>query len=296
MSARGGRGRSRRGGHEEEEHENSERWLISYSDLITVLLALFIVMYAISQVDQQKFLALSSSLAAGFNDQSSQTSILNGSQGTQAGLTDQTATNISQSTASLVTGDLGLGSEAANPTPAPSTDPNVTAAQNELKHLKDIEAQMEAALAAKGLTDQVTFRITSRGLVAGLVANDVFFAAESADLTPAANTVLDVLAPTLIRLPNSLSIEGNANVLPTSGQYASNWELSADRATKVLRHLVEADGVPGSRCESVGFGDTRPLVPGTSPEALAANRRVDLVILSTAPETVRALLPALAGS
>lgn len=295
MSARGGRGRSRGGGHEEEA-ENSERWLISYSDLITVLLALFIVMYAISQVDQQKFVALKSSLAAGFNDQSSQTSVLDGSQGTQAGLTDQTSTNVSQSTASMVSGDLGLGSQASNPTPAPSTDPNVTAAKNELSHLKEIEKQLEVALAAKGIGSQVTFRITSRGLIAGMVANDVFFAAESADMTPAANTVVDTLAPTLATLPNSLSIEGNANVLPTSGRYSSNWELSADRATKVLRRLVEVDGVPGSRCESVGFGDTRPLVPGTSPDALAANRRVDLVIQSTAPEAVRALLPALAGS
>ncbi|MCG2798898.1 MAG: flagellar motor protein MotB [Cellulomonas sp.] len=297
MSGHGGRGRSRRGGHEEEEHENSERWLISYSDLITVLLALFIVMYAISQVDQQKFIALSSSLSAGFNEGSTQMSVLDGTTGTQDGITPQTDTSISEDTSRLVTGDLGLGEQAANPTPVANaaSDPTVAAAEAELAHLEDVKAAMAAALAAQGLSDQVTFRITSRGLVAGLVANDVFFAPESATLTDAAGRVLDSLAPTLNGLGEDLSIEGHANTLPTSGQYDSNWELSADRATKVLRHLVEVNGVLGTRIEAVGFGDTRPLVSGTDDAAMAANRRVDLVVLSAAPDNVRALLPTLAG-
>ena len=82
-------------------------------------------------------------------------------------------------------------------------------------------------------------------------------------------------------------------MLPISGRYATNWELSADRATQVLRHLVERDGMPGGRIMAVGFGDQRPLVGGKSGAAMETNRRVDLVILSDAPETVRALLPAL---
>lgn len=296
MSGHGGRGRSRRG-HEEEEHENSERWLISYSDLITVLLALFIVMYAISQVDQQKFIALSSSLSAGFNQGATRTSVLDGSSGTQAGLINQANTSVAQSTANLVTGDLGLGQQAANPTPVPNaaSDPTVAAAQTELSHLKDLQAAMVAALAQKGLSDDVTFRITSRGLVAGMVANDVFFAPESATLTDTAKQVLDALSPALNSIGEELSVEGHANTLPTSGQYASNWELSSDRATKVLRHLVENDGVIATRIEAVGFGDARPLVQGTDDAAMSANRRVDLVILSAAPDNVRALLPTLAG-
>ena len=64
----------------------------------------------------------------------------------------------------------------------------------------------------------------------------------------------------------------------------------------MLRHLVEADGMPGTRIMAVGYGDTRPLVPGDSPDALATNRRVDIVILSSAPENVRALLPALTAN
>jgi len=112
-------------------------------------------------------------------------------------------------------------------------------------------------------------------------------------MTPTALRVLDVAAPLVVGLNEHISIEGHANIIPTSGRYATNWELSSDRATQVLRHLVEADGMPGPRIMAVGYGDTRPLVAGDSPDALAANRRVDIVILSSAPESVRALLPAL---
>jgi chemotaxis protein MotB len=166
----------------------------------------------------------------------------------------------------------------------------------ELDHLDQIKEAMAQALAQQGLSDQVTFRMSERGLIVGLVANDVFFAAESADLTPAADRVLDTLTPTLLAAVEDISIEGHANTLPTTGRYTTNWELSADRATKVLRHLVETGGLPGIRVSALGFGDTRPLHPGQDEGSLAANRRVDVVILSGAPESVRALLPVLAGN
>lgn len=139
---------------------------------------------------------------------------------------------------------------------------------------------------------QVRYTIDERGLVIGLVANDVFFDAGSAVLQPAADAVLDAASPVLVAISDRITVEGHANVLPTSGRYATNWELSSDRATQVLRHLVEVDGLPGARISATGFGDTRPLDPGSSPEALATNRRVDLVVHSPQPETVRGLIPA----
>jgi chemotaxis protein MotB len=279
--------------HEEEEHENSERWLVSYSDMITVLMALFIVLFAISQVDQDKYIALRDSLSAGFNPGSNQISVLEGSEGVQSGLVANTQQQTQESTASLVTADQGLGQQGSNPASAVD-DPNVAAAAAELNHLEEIKDSISEALAERGLSDQVTYRITERGLIIGLVANDVFFAAESADLTPTAREVLDTLAGPLGQITENLSVEGNANILATS-RYATNWELSADRASKVVRYFIEVHGYDGARLEAVGFGDTRPLVEGSSPEALAANRRVDIVIESNVPEDVRALLPALAG-
>jgi chemotaxis protein MotB len=158
-----------------------------------------------------------------------------------------------------------------------------------------VQARIEARLAAVGMGQQVRYTIDERGLVIGLVANDVFFDHGSAVLQPAATTVLDAAAPVLVAIPDRISVEGHANVIPASGRYATNWELSSDRATQVLRHLVEVDGLPGTRISAVGFGDTRPLDPGSSPEALATNRRVDLVVHSSMPEAVRGLLPGVAA-
>ncbi len=296
MSSGHGRGRRPRGGGHDEEHVNHERWLISYSDMITVLMALFIVLFAISQVDQVKYDALRRSLASGFGDGTVSQSVLDGSEGTLDGSSFTQEEAPVPGSAGLVNADAGLGLQAANPTPgqtASDVDPALLkAAEAEAQHLEEVRDQIAAGLAAAGLSDAVRFRINERGLVLGLVADDVFFAPASAELTETARRVLDVAAPTLISLSENISVEGHANVIPVSGRYATNWELSADRATQVLRHLVEQCGFPGGRAMSVGFGDTRPLVDGTDEAALAANRRVDLVILSSAPEAVRDLLPA----
>ncbi len=289
------RGRSRLRGGDDDDHVNHERWLISYSDMITVLMALFIVLYAISQVDQVKFNALRQSLAAGFGDGTVSQSVLDGTDGALDGIS-ATTERPDEGTAGIVSADDGLGMQASQPTTAidPSAvDPAVlAAAEAELAHLDDVRAQIMAVLTANGLGDAVRFRIDERGLVMGLVADDVFFAPASAELTATARQVLDLASPTILALGEQISIEGHANVIPVSGRYPTNWELSSDRATQVLRHLVEVDGLPGARAMAVGFGDTRPLVEGSAADALTANRRVDLVILSDAPESVRALLPA----
>jgi chemotaxis protein MotB len=301
-AAKGHGGRRPKGGHEEE-HENSERWLISYSDMITVLMALFIVLFAISQVDQTKYEALKTSLSDGFNDSTTtSSSILDGTSGTMDGSSIVPESSIAAGTAGLVDADAGLGSQGSNPqaatAPTPPTDVStvdptlMAAAMVEASHLQELQAALEAQLVANGLGNAVKFRINERGLVMGLVADDVFFAPASAELTETAGRVLDVAAPSIVGLIEQISIEGHANTVPVSGRYPTNWELSADRATQVLRHLVEFDAMPATRIMSVGFGDSRPLVAGDSPEALVANRRVDLVILSSAPEQVRLLLPA----
>ena len=307
-SAAGARARGRarrrpRGGHDEE-HENGERWLLSYVDMVTVLMCLFIVLFAISQVDQTKFIQLRESLAAGFHDNASM-SVLDGSSGTLNGQSIVPETAVAAGTAGMVSADAGLGNQGTQPvpvpTPAPSpspSDPNavdpklLAAAKAEAAHLEGLRDQLVALLTANGLQGAVRFSITERGLVMGLVADDVFFGPASAKLTATAEQVLDVAGPTLDSIGEQISIEGHANTIPVSGRYATNWELSADRATQVLRRLVEVDGLPPTRIMSVGFGDSRPLAEGDSADAMVANRRVDLVVLSGAPEQVRGLLAA----
>jgi len=94
--------------------------------------------------------------------------------------------------------------------------------------------------------------------------------------------VLDAIAPVLRGLPNDISVEGHTDNVPiTGGPFASNWELSAIRATTVLRYLVSNDGLPEDRMSATGYADTRPLVPNDTPEHRQQNRRVDIVVLST---------------
>ena len=141
------------------------------------------------------------------------------------------------------------------------------------------------------------FRITERGLVAAVVADDVFFASASATIEPRGLEVLDVMAPVLDQLPEDVAVEGHANHLRiTGGQYPSNWELSGARATAVVRHLIDADGLEPTRLSATGFGDTRPLFPVGDPQAVTGNRRVDLVVLDQQPATVRALIPQIAAA
>ncbi|NTW40871.1 MAG: OmpA family protein, partial [Cellulomonadaceae bacterium] len=121
-----------------------------------------------------------------------------------------------------------------------------------------------------------------------------FFSPASADLTETALRVLDGMAPVLNGLSEQISVEGNTNSLPVTGQYATNWELSADRATKVLRRLVEVGGMPPNRIAAVGYADSRPL-DDASQDPMSANRRVDIVVVSPVPESVRAYLPTVAA-
>jgi chemotaxis protein MotB len=279
--------------HEEEEHENHERWAVSYADMMTVLVGLFIVLFAISQVDQVKFEQLRRSLAISFGNDAP--SMLPGGSGP---LDAAEAIEIMPNLA----GEAALENQllsSARPTDTEGTDGGdatvVAAAQVELDRLESIAQQIATSLREDGVEDRVRFRITERGLVIGMVADDVFFAPDTAALTPTAQRVVDAVGPVLVGLTEQVSVEGHANVLPTT-RYPTNWELSSDRATQVLRRLVEADGMPPTRISAVGFGDTRPLDESGTAEALVANRRVDLVVLSPAPDEVRRLLPGLAAA
>lgn len=283
----GGHGRSKRKVHEEE-HENHERWAVSYADMMTVLVGLFIVLYAMSQVDQAKFEELRASLAAGFGH--SEPSIIGGSTGAMAG-----AESV-EITPDLKAETVVDGIRVDSPDPeVTEAEKNLALAVAEFQHLEGVAQQINTALAGKNLASQVRFRITERGLVIGMVANDVFFAPDTATLTTTAKAVLDTTGPVLATLPEEISVEGHANVLPTS-RYPTNWELSSDRATQVLRRLVENGHVAPARISAVGFGEARPLADTGGADALDANRRVDLVVLSSVSDDVRALLPSIAAN
>ena len=285
-----GHGRRRPKKHEEEEHENHERWLVSYADMVTLLMVLFIVLFAISQVDKAKFEELASGLASSFGGPISvvqgtakEPSVLDGgqlpvdiksaigpTQDVEQAAVDRAAAQAAAERARRVAG------EAAG-------------AYDDLAETRD---KIDAALTAAGYSGAARYEIDERGLVVHIVADAVLFDAEEAVLRPEGRAILDAVAPTLIPLPNVLRVEGHANHLPVTagGPWPSNWELSAYRASTVLRYLA-SDGVPEPRMYAAGYGSTQPLVPETDPSSITVNRRVDIVVLSTASAEANALLP-----
>ena len=283
-------GRKRAKKHEEEEHENHERWMVSYADMMTLLLVLFIVLYAMSQVDKAKFAALASGLNESFGGPISVTpaaspegSVLDG----LPGAIDIASVIPPDPTVSDAEVDTAAAQAAAER--AERVAAEARSAYDELAAARE---KLAAALAAAGYPDAARFEIDERGLVVHIVADAVLFDAEEAALRPEGRAILDAVAPTLTELQNVLRVEGHANHLPVTrgGPWPSNWELSATRATTVLRHLA-GGGIPEPRMSATGYAETRPLVPVTDPTAINVNRRVDVVVLSTASAEANALLP-----
>jgi chemotaxis protein MotB len=283
-------GRKRAKKHEEEEHENHERWMVSYADMMTLLLVLFIVLYAMSQVDKAKFAALASGLNESFGGPISVTpaaspegSVLDG----LPGAIDIASVIPPDPTVSDAEVDTAAAQAAAERAERVAAE-----AQSAYEELAAAREKLAAALAAAGYPDAARFEIDERGLVVHIVADAVLFDAEETVLRPEGRAILDAVAPTLAELQNVLRVEGHANHLPVTrgGPWPSNWELSATRATTVLRHLA-GEGVPEPRMSATGYAETRPLVPVTDPTAINVNRRVDVVVLSTASAEANALLP-----
>jgi chemotaxis protein MotB len=278
---------------EEEEHENHERWLVSYADMMTLLMALFVVMYALSQVDIAKFTAFSQGLQQGFG---APVTIINDGAAIKTDSPDPLQPVQVQAQAAI-DGTAQTDAEKAAAAEVAAQKAQRTAAEAKAAYdsLAAARDALAAALAAAGYPDAATFKIDERGLVVHVVADQVLFDAEKADLRPAGKKVLDALGPTLESLTEQLRVEGHANSLPVTrgGPWRSNWDLSAVRATTVLLHLAASDGVPEGRMSATGYSDTRPLVPDSDPNALSVNRRVDIVVLSTASPEANALLPSI---
>ncbi|GAA3172470.1 flagellar motor protein MotB [Blastococcus jejuensis] len=285
-------GRKRAKKHEEEEHENHERWLVSYADMVTLLMCLFIVLFAISQVDKAKFAQLSAGLSASFGAPIT----------ALPGLTPEGSVLDALPAAVDIAAGIAPGQDAAQEevdaaaaqAAAERARRVAGEAQAAYDDLAEARRKIQAALDAAGYSGAARFEIDERGLVVHIVADQVLFDAERADLRPEGGIILDSIAPTLSGLPNQLAIEGHANHLAVTpgGPWPSNWELSAFRATTVVRHLAGA-GVPQARMSANGYSSTRPLVPENDPNAITVNRRVDIVVLSTASAEANALLPGL---
>lgn len=254
-----------------EEPENHERWMVSYADFLTLLFAFFVVMYALSTVNEGKYRVLSDSLIAAFQ-------------------------NPPRTLEPIQVGDLARTRQQApmqvDQVPHSMPIPPQLITLQDLPHGQDqitddamkssLERMSEDILESMGeLIDQglVTVRRTSLWLEVELNTN-ILFRSGSEQLHPEAEGILRKLAATLAPANNPIRVEGFADDVPINTlRYASNWELSAGRAARVVRLLANA-GVDPSRLAAVGFGEHRPVADNASAAGRARNRRVALVVLA----------------
>lgn len=242
----------------EEEHVNHERWLVSYADFITLLFAFFVVMYAISSVNEGKYKVLSDSLVNAFRN-------VTGQPGGQPILVTQGSLPIS---------------------PKPVGKPDKIVEQKKVEQrgkMKDVAKGIMEVLQPLVAQGKVRLVETSRGVT--IEINDsVLFPAGQAKLQPASMAAMRAIADVLARADFPVTIEGHTDNLPiNTPQFPSNWELSALRATTVLR-LFNDGGVGAERLTAIGYGDTRPVETNTTVEGRARNRRVSILIDSNRPE------------
>ncbi|WP_312182893.1 flagellar motor protein MotB [Arthrobacter sp.] len=258
----------RRRRREEEDSHPDERWMASYMDMVTVLMCMFIVLFAMSTVDQAKFEQLKASLATGF--------------GTEESNTVDTAKGV------VVPPSMVDDEEIVDP----DADLAMQAAQ-EVQDLTTLRDQLQGGLEVKGLQDDVRFEIDERGLTIRLVSSEMFFEPDLADLTSQARDVLNVIGPILEPTSYDVSVEGHTAQVRQFTDSALDWELSSSRSVNVLRYLMEPGGIDFSRIKAVGYGESKPLNAGTTAAERAQNRRVDIVVLSGQSEAVRQLMPAI---
>ena len=243
----------------DEEHDNHERWLVSYADFITLLFAFFVVMYALSSVNEGKYRILSESMATAFR-------------------------NVQ------VVGDAAPQPVAINPPiPLPKKPSGAMKAPPDMAKQKQRDTMRNVAKdildVMAPLIEQGKVRVieTSRGVT--IEINDsILFSPGQALLQPASSRAMRAIAQVLAPTDFPITIEGHTDNIPiNTAQFPSNWELSAVRATTVLR-LFSDSGVAPERLTAIGYADTRPVEPNILADGRARNRRVTILIDSTGAE------------
>ncbi|HEV7610490.1 MAG TPA: flagellar motor protein MotD [Steroidobacteraceae bacterium] len=271
-----------------EEHVNAEAWAIPYGDLVTLLFALFTVMYAMSSVNEGKFRVLSDSMIAAFNGAPKSMQPVNigekeAGKGGDKQLTGITPTVFIKIKNERSTTDGGLAPR--DPTKT-ETDHSLDLPGALIRMQRQVQDAMQSLIDAK----LVTVRRENMWLEIEINA-DILFPSGAGEFAPAAEPVLDKLAEVLRPFPNPIRVEGHTDDRPIrTTAFPSNWELSAARAASVV-HQFTRQGIDPLRLEIVGFGEFHPRQTNETVEGRNANRRVVVLVLEEvapgAPVTVR---------
>ncbi len=258
------------------EEDNPLRWLATYGDVVTLMLAFFVMLYAISQVDQQKFQMLVSGLESPFGNPAVREGLFTDGDG----IVGSASVEIEQDEATAARSVALLDGLPGND--ADATEDQPRAAGDELRtpeDLAEVRDAVAAALAAADLADAVDFTIDERGLTVAIATDDVLFASGSSAFGTRGRDIIEAIAPTLAEFTNRIVVEGHTDNVPLDEAGYDNWNLSADRALAVLKLLEGRHQIDPARLAASGFGEFRPKDTNDTDPGRAANRRVELVIV-----------------
>jgi len=238
-----------------EEHENHERWLVSYADFITLLFAFFVVMYAVSRVDNKRMIDVVKSIKFAMH--------FKGQGGVDA--------------MPIFDGPASEGGCMANLADAERP------AQKQIEAIEAMRRRMEKKfkgflLEKPGLMTAVTLHVEGRKLMVRLsVAH--FFDPMQAALRPEVIPILDVVADEIAKMHRPIRIEGHTDDTPVLGtRYRDNWDLSSSRAASVTSYIERVHRIPGNLLSAAGYGETRPIASNDTAAGRELNRRIDLVV------------------
>jgi len=251
----------------EPEKDNLERWLLTYSDLITLLMIFFVMMYSMSKVDADKFQAIAESLSIAFGG------------GTPA----QVDIGVTPGGPSIIeTYPVKSPTEGGeNPWGEEKTEGTGNGGEGNVNienmTIEAIKQKLDQFALDNNIQARLVTSIEERGLVVS-ISDTLLFESGSADITPRAREILDKITNVLASAPNYIKVEGHTDNLPiNTARFPSNWELSVLRATNVVHIMKEK--IPAQQLSAVGYGEYRPIASNDTEEGRAKNRRVDLVIL-----------------
>jgi chemotaxis protein MotB len=246
---------ARKKAHEKE--ANHERWLVSYADFITLLFAVFVTLYAMSQTDKKKVEEVVASMRDSF------------------GYSISTASKLSV----IDSGSMSVIPAMRKSAPAASARIGSKSKGGE-KDFKATKASIDAYLMKTRAQDKVSVTVTQRGLVVSLKEAG-FFDSGSATLKQSSYSLLNDIAESLASYSNGIRVEGHTDNVPISSRnFPSNWELSTARATNVVQYLTKQGEFEPDNVSATGYSEYRPIADNSSDEGRRKNRRVDLVLLN----------------
>lgn len=255
-----------------EEHENLERWLVSYADFITLLFAFFVVMYSISSINEGKYRVLSDSISSAFTGQAAAIKPIKLGEPIKTPIKPVINQPPSDS----------VRPPANTPIQPPVEMPDLGGEQQQ-RELNSVADEVDAGL--KELIEQNVISVNrDKAWVEVEINTSILFASGSAGLQPAALPVMRTLAKILGEKNYNIQVEGFTDNIPiNTDAFPSNWELSAARAASVVR-VFAAEGVSPQRLAAIGFGEHRPIGDNNSEDSRKKNRRVRVVILPPGKE------------